>query len=75
MDDGSRARLLAPLEDPLAEGEVNIDDAEAEEEDAAPARHAVSPTMPTDEGELERHRVDHYPFRSWCKYCICGRGI
>ena len=72
VDNGSRARLLAPLEDPLTEGEVNIDD--AEEEDAAPARHAISPTLPADEAEIERHRVDHYPFRSWCKYCICGRG-
>ena len=73
VDNGSRARLLAPLEDPLVEGEVDIDDAE-EEEDAAPARHAASPSLPTDEGEIERHRVDHYPFRSWCKFCISGRG-
>ena len=72
VDDGSRAKLLAPLEDPLAEGEVDIND--AEEEDAAPIRHAVSPTLPTDAGEVERHRVDHYPFRSWCRFCIEGRG-
>ena len=72
VDNGSRARLLAPLEDPLVEGEVNIDD--DEEQDAAPARHAISPTLPADEAEIERHRVDHYPFRSWCKCCICGRG-
>ena len=72
VENGSRTRLLAPLEDPLEEGEVDIND--AEEEDAAPARYAANPTLPTDEGEIERHRVDHYPFRSWCRFCVSGRG-
>ena len=23
----------------------------------------------------EQHGADHYPFRSWCKFCIMGRGV
>ena len=67
-----RGRMIAPLEDSLAEGEVQIDD--AQDEDVAPARHAASPSQPSQE-EVERHRVDHNPFRSWCKQCVEGRGL
>ena len=72
MDRGWIVRLLAPLEDSLAEGEVQIDD--AQDEDVAPARHSASPYQPSAE-EVERHRVDHNPFRSWCKQCVEGRGL
>ena len=44
---------LAPFEDSLAEGEVQIDD--AQDDDVAPARHAASPPQPSEE-EVERHR-------------------
>ena len=64
--------MIAPLEDSLAEGEVQIDD--AQDEDVAPARHVASPSQPSQE-EVERHRVDHNPFRSWCKQCVEGRGL
>ena len=67
-----RGRMIAPLEDSLAEGEVQIDD--AQDEDVAPARHVASPSQPSQE-EVERHRVDHNPFRSWCKQCVEGRGL
>ena len=69
-EDG-RARLLAPFEEPLGEGEVCIDDAE---EEVQPLKHAASPIQPSAE-KVEEHRVDHLPFRSWCKFCISGRGL
>ena len=72
MDRGWNVRLRAPLEGSLAEGEVQIDD--AQDEDVAPARHAASPSQPSAK-EVERHSVDHNPFRSWCKQCVEGRGL
>ena len=24
--------------------------------------------------EWEEHRIDHWPFRSWCPHCVKGRG-
>ena len=61
---------MAPLEDEAETGEVNIE----EEEEAAPLKHAPDPAQPSEE-EVENHRVSHYPFRTWCKWCIMGRGI
>ena len=43
------------------------------EEDHAPRRTAPDPGQPTAEEEAE-HRVDHYPYRSWCRHCVEGRG-
>ena len=60
---------MAPLEDEAETGEVNIE----EEEEAAPLKHAPDPAQPSEE-EVENHRVTHYPFRTWCKLCIMGRG-
>ena len=64
--------LIAPLEDELVEGEINVD--ESEGQDAEPVKHAKIPSQPTPE-QFERHRTDHYPYRSWCRWCIMGRGI
>ena len=25
--------------------------------------------------EREEHEVNHMPYRSWCKFCVSGRGI
>ena len=30
--------------------------------------------QPTAE-EIELHEVAHVPFRSWCKFCIMGKGV
>ena len=51
-------RLLAPLEDQLAEGEVQID-----EEEAANLCH-VNPPPQQPSSEVEKHRVEHYPYRT-----------
>ena len=71
VDEGS-SRILAPIEDALEEGEVSIE--EEPEEDAADLKHATSIASPSAD-DIERHRVTHYPFRSWCKQCIMGRGV
>ena len=60
--------LIAPLESEMESGEVNIE----EEEESAPLKHAHDPIQPS-EAEMEKHRVTHYPFRTWCKWCIMGR--
>ena len=70
---GGTARLLARLETALVEGEVVIDETQGSEEDVVDLKHATSPPQPSAE-QVERHRVDHNPYRSWCKWCIMGRG-
>ena len=38
------------------------------EEETEDLRVAPSPLMPTS-SEVEEHRITHYPYRSWCKFC------
>ena len=64
--------LLAPFEEAPAEGEVVIDG--EEEEEVEPLKNAANPAQPTA-AQLEEHRADHFPFRTWCKFCIMGRGV
>ncbi len=61
---------MAPLEDQQGEGVVEIQD----ETEVEPVKVARSPSQPTPEQE-EAHRVDHATYRSWCKFCVMGRGI
>ena len=73
VDAKGRVELLAPFEDSLAGmdgGEVHIEEGH---EEAAPAMHSRSPSTPSKDDE-EQHSSDHCPFRSWCKFCIMGRG-
>ena len=63
---GGTARLLAPLEAALEEGEVVIDETQGSEEDVVDLKHATSPQQPSAE-QVERHRVDHNPGRTCCK--------
>ena len=51
---------------------INMDGDELEAE-AAPRRTAPDPGQPTRE-EVDEHRVDHYPYRSWCEFCVKGGG-
>ena len=32
-------------------------------------RARPEPRKPTTQ-EVEAHMIDHYPFRSWCRYCV-----
>ncbi len=38
-----------------------------------PVRIAADPGKPTDR-QIEEHRMTHIPFRSWCRWCVFGRG-
>ena len=64
---------MAPLEDVGAEGE-HIEVEEEESERIHPARYLPDPGRPSTQ-EMESHRCDHWPFRSWCEFCVKGRGI
>ena len=63
---------LATLEDSLEEGEVHVE--EESEEDPPDLKHATDVSSPTAD-QVERHRVSHLPYRSWCKQCVMGRGV
>ena len=72
--------LLAPTEDEAqndkaeeAAGDVGgAEPEECEAEEAVPRRVLPDPGQPT-QSQLEDHRVDHYPYRSWCPECVAGR--
>jgi len=36
-------------------------------------REMMDPCLPT-RAEIEEHRLTHLPFRSWCTFCVKGRG-
>ncbi len=63
---------MAPLEDQDDEGVVEIQEDSSEEVEPVP--RARDPGQPTA-GQMEELRVDHKPYRSWCKFCVMGRGL
>ena len=66
------AELMAALEDVGGDGgeeEITIE----EEQDEEPLRVARDPKLPSPE-DVECHRCCHIPFRSWCRWCVMGRG-
>ena len=50
------------------EGEEELVADEVEE-----VRPLPSPVLP-DQATIDRHNIDHYPYRSWCRACVSGRG-
>ena len=72
MVEEESSRTLAPVEDDLAEGEVCVE--EESEEDSAELKHATDVASPSRD-TVEQHRVTHFPYRSWCKQCVMGRGV
>ena len=60
--------FLAPLEETVEEGEIDI-----EGEDDEPLKVAKDPKLPTAEA-VAAHDCTHLPYRSWCKWCVQGRG-
>ena len=63
--------MIAPTEDDVGENsEVSVD---GNGEEAESVKHAVDPGAPTSK-QVEEHRKTHIPFRSWCKWCVLGRG-
>ena len=67
--------MLGGIEDD-PEGQVEIDgDAEVDvSEDHEKANFLKCPGQPSAQEE-EDHRCSHIPFRSWCRYCVMGRGL
>ena len=66
---GRRESFLAPLSEVVAEGEVHIEG----EDDVEPLKKVKNPKLPTA-AEVEDHNRTHIPFRSWCQWCVEGRG-
>ena len=46
---------------------------DAEEEEARAVKAPRRPCEPTEE-ERRLHEILHLPYRSWCRYCVEGRG-
>ncbi len=44
------------------------------DEEIRPMRQAIIPRKP-DASEVEDHRKSHLPYRSWCPWCVMGRGL
>ena len=64
VEDVARA---SSVEDPVPLGAA----VEAVDEARAP-RLPHNPGRPTKR-EIAEHCVSHWPFRSWCRHCVCGR--
>ena len=72
MVDQGTSITLAPLEDAAEEGEIHVE--EESGEDIPDLKHATDVASPSAE-MVEKHTVSHYPYRSWCKQCVMGRGV
>ena len=51
------------------EGEI----IESTEEEVQPRKVQRTPVLPT-QSQLDGHRIDHFPYRSWCPECVEGFG-
>ena len=51
----------------MEDGEMRLDDGSAQ------VRHIRDPGQPTVK-EHQEHVTTHRPYRSWCKFCVVGRG-
>ena len=68
MDDGLGDTLVSPLE--ATEDYVEIED----DDEVQPAQILPDPGQPTA-AQIECHRSEgHVTYRSWCKWCVQGRG-
>ena len=52
----------------MEDGETGFDDG------SAPVRNLCDPEQPA-ESERRQHMNTHRPYRSWCKFCLMGRGV
>ena len=55
---------------PITEGEEVEGDTFGE---SAPVKVRTKPVQPSQK-EIEEHEVTHYPYRSWCRYCVAASG-
>ena len=71
--DSQQGEIFDLAEDEKEVVEINEEPQDVEQ-DVEPLKSASSPTLPCP-AEVERHRLTHLPFRSWCWACIMGRGL
>ena len=64
-DIGRSAEVNVGEEDEIIEAEI--------EEPAEPTRAFPTPEMPS-RSDVDKHREDYIPYRSWCDHCVEGRG-
>ena len=70
-DDGTASVTDQPEEIPeTADIQDEIKDESGE---AETLKQAHSPVLPPA-AEVQQHRLTHWPYRSWCKFCNLGRG-
>ena len=66
--------MLAPNTwGPEIQEEVTIQEEAEDSEEAEAPRIAPDPGQPTAK-QVAEHRITHYPYRTWCKFCVMGRG-
>ena len=63
--------MLFDVEDGEGGEEISIE-ADADTE-VGPGKTATDPGRPTDK-QIEEHRATHLPYKSWCRWCVLGRG-
>ncbi len=62
---------LCDFEDGDEGEEIKIKD--GEDTEVEPIKIASDPGKPT-ERQVAEHRLTHIPYRSWCRWCVLGRG-
>lgn len=68
-NDGNGDELNGDIDDEdMKDGEMGFDDGSAQ------VRNIRDPGQPTAQEHLE-HMTTHRPYRSWCKFCVTGRGV
>ena len=81
--DGGRTQITSSGSAPLrvvlgdvdvAEVVVNGEDLAGEEDQARQPRLPNDPHRPAKR-EIAEYCVSHWPFRTWCRHCVCGRVV
>ena len=85
-DQSRRDNSYRALENWLTDARQSVDDLEPFTESApdrdfekcdfgetAPVKVRTQPVQPSKK-EVEEHEVTHYPYRSWCRYCVAASG-
>ena len=68
-NDENDVQLIGETDDEeMEDGEVGFDDGSAQ------VRNIRDPDQPTVK-EHQEHMTTHRPYRSWCKFCVMGRGV
>ena len=77
-ESAKRRKFMEEVEGDEEREDVKDEECEAEEdleagEEEVKQKEVRQPGQPT-KMEKESHELTHYPFRSWCKHCVRGKG-